>query len=598
MNSPFDDSTQKIDARLEKVDLASIEFERYKAVHYVGTGTAEYTLDAMRFLKHGSFFAVPNFRGDSEDRFSLFELVDFRPLHFGAQAVSLETLPDLRREVFEKVSREWFTGSSSAYVLLRGNQINYELVVTPEGYRFEDSWSYPLIGGKIRFLSADAVSTFINASLPQSAPPLCHMSIHEEIGVRLDLAKLVEFHFGVFAYTGGGKSNLVSHIVRTLISNTSDVKVVIYDIAGEYAVNLADILSAKHGDAGSLFLTEERFENADELASRLTVPTGLSDKLDSAALRGFCESMISQGKMGVVAEAQHLSAAPEFSVTYADILSVIQEKIEYYSDKNAAACRILQYSYARLTDYMEETGKHMDSGVGEELGGFLDQLSADVSHRTVTSLVDELRELVKVAAYKPKPASKPRRQGYTEADLVELLNSDNRVRLVVVSFVDTQRLKRFLSAVSTTLLRSRRSRYMKKPIVLSVFDEAQEVIPRDVREDDVSRFSSYAVEQLLRQGRKYGLGGAIATQRLAYLNTNVLQQLHTYFVGTLPRPYDRTTISDQFAIDPSIVDRTLTLRTGEWLVSSYVATGVRNIPLFVKAPNNEHVISETFKRMV
>jgi hypothetical protein len=50
---------------------------------------------------------------------------------------------------------------------------------------------------------------------------------------------------------------------------------------------------------------------------------------------------------------------------------------------------------------------------------------------------------------------------------------------------------------------------------------------------------SQHVETLLRQGRTYGLGVCIATQRIAYLNTNALQQLHTYFVGTLPRPYDR-----------------------------------------------------------
>jgi hypothetical protein len=55
----------------------------------------------------------------------------------------------------------------------------------------------------------------------------------------------------------------------------------------------------------------------------------------------------------------------------------------------------------------------------------------------------------------------------------------------------------------------------------------------------IPKKSSRAVEALLRQGRKYGLGGCIATQRIAYLNTNALQQLHTYFVGTLPRPYDR-----------------------------------------------------------
>jgi DNA helicase HerA-like ATPase len=46
----------------------------------------------------------------------------------------------------------------------------------------------------------------------------------------------------------------------------------------------------------------------------------------------------------------------------------------------------------------------------------------------------------------------------------------------------------------------------------------------------IEKDCSEIVETLLRQGRKYGLGGCIATQRIAYLNTNALQQLHTYFV--------------------------------------------------------------------
>jgi DNA helicase HerA-like ATPase len=49
------------------------------------------------------------------------------------------------------------------------------------------------------------------------------------------------------------------------------------------------------------------------------------------------------------------------------------------------------------------------------------------------------------------------------------------------------------------------------------------------------------------------LGGCIATQRIAYLNTNALQQLHTYFVGTLPRPYDRNLVSNTFTIDQGIL---------------------------------------------
>lgn len=96
----------------------------------------------------------------------------------------------------------------------------------------------------------------------------------------------------------------------------------------------------------------------------------------------------------------------------------------------------------------------------------------------------------------------------------------------------------------------------------------------------------------LRQGRKYGLGSCIATQRIAYLNTNTLQQLHTYFISTLPRPYDRIVVSNTFALDLGILDKTLESAPGEWLLSSYIATGIDNVPIFIKVDNAEIEVSK------
>jgi DNA helicase HerA-like ATPase len=103
----------------------------------------------------------------------------------------------------------------------------------------------------------------------------------------------------------------------------------------------------------------------------------------------------------------------------------------------------------------------------------------------------------------------------------------------------------------------------------------------------IDKKCSKQVKTLLRQGRKYGLGACIATQRIAYLNTNALQQLHTYFVGTLPRPYDRQLVSNTNMIDQGILEKTLEFAPGEWLLSSYIATGIENVPIFIKADNTE-----------
>jgi DNA helicase HerA-like ATPase len=142
------------------------------------------------------------------------------------------------------------------------------------------------------------------------------------------------------------------------------------------------------------------------------------------------------------------------------------------------------------------------------------------------------------------------------------------------------------------MLRRRKRQFKVRPYVLFVFDEAQEFVPDLSNSKGIDKECSQEIETLLRQGRKYGLGGCIATQRIAYLNTSALQQLHTYFVGTLPRPYDRMVVSSTFTIDQGILEKTLEFAPREWLLSSYIATGIENIPIFIKAENSEKTLHD------
>lgn len=46
-------------------------------------------------------------------------------------------------------------------------------------------------------------------------------------------------------------------------------------------------------------------------------------------------------------------------------------------------------------------------------------------------------------------------------------------------------------------------------------------------------------------------------------------------------------ISNTFMIDEIILEKTLEFVPGEWLLSSYLATGTANVPIFMKADNAE-----------
>jgi len=185
-------------------------------------------------------------------------------------------------------------------------------------------------------------------------------------------------------------------------------------------------------------------------------------------------------------------------------------------------------------------------------------------------------------------AKKASSTGVTVKSLLRKLSGPDRI--ICISIADPDTLRDLVIKLTGAALRYRKKTFEIKPQILFVFDEAQEFIPSGASGHQAQ--TSYAVERLLRQGRKYGLGGAIATQRIAYLNTNILQQLHTFFVGTLPRPYDRTVVSSSFQIDLSILDKTLEFPPGSWLLSSYIATGLDNVPVFVKADNSEDTLKE------
>jgi uncharacterized protein len=124
--------------------------------------------------------------------------------------------------------------------------------------------------------------------------------------------------------------------------------------------------------------------------------------------------------------------------------------------------------------------------------------------------------------------------GITIDQIIEIL--EGNTRLTCISISDPYTIKNIAITLSRELLYKRKKQFKVLPYVLFVFDEAQEFVQEDLSNSrGIDKECSIEVKTLLRQGRKYGLGGCIATQRIAYLNTSALQQLHTYFCGNIAK---------------------------------------------------------------
>jgi hypothetical protein len=54
-------------------------------------------------------------------------------------------------------------------------------------------------------------------------------------------------------------------------------------------------------------------------------------------------------------------------------------------------------------------------------------------------------------------------------------------------------------------------------------------------------------------------------------------------------------IADAFGLSYDILDATTQLDTGEWLFVSYKASKRKNVPAFVKTPNNEEIVAKALQ---
>jgi hypothetical protein len=576
------------------------------SARYQCRAKVEYQRDLMGVLEEGMLLAVKNFKqaiSQEAERFTLMEISRVWPEHFGLRGLSDHGYYPMQFEIIEQSEEDWQTDDRATMMIqIDAIPINYDLILNKDcEFEFVKGFSYPVVGSSAFLLNSEMINRMYNQKIAErfgidpsktvedarSDPRLGLIKMFQAsktvIPIYVDFEKLVRYHFGVFAFTGGGKSNLMSNILRRILMHTEDTKIVIFDISCEYVFLLLDLLADP--DFQAKVVMENRIDSLEQFFNSVVKPREYeADERIKAGLQCIME----QGKLAYYRKPR--GKVP----TYSEFIGELGDQRRGAADKPNYMNAIDEIHDAILA-YMEEHGAMENQEVNED---FVKYIDAVARAKVEEFKVHEKSGLVAWATTRNMLIDRIRRKDEKEetdasgltVEKIRNLLEDKSTGLVCISIADPYTIKELVLSLTQDLLVRRKRRFQVKPYVLLVFDEAQEFIPSGAGGIDAK--CSGHVETLLRQGRKYGLGVCIATQRIAYLNTNALQQLHTYFVGTLPRPYDRALVSDTFMIDKGILEKTLEFAPGEWLLSSYIATGIENVPIFIKADNAENEIEK------
>lgn len=102
----------------------------------------------------------------------------------------------------------------------------------------------------------------------------------------------------------------------------------------------------------------------------------------------------------------------------------------------------------------------------------------------------------------------------------------------------------------------------KRPLLLA-YEEAHTYLNRN----DSSSYSKQAVEQVFKEGRKFGLGALVISQRPSEISETILAQVGTYISLRLTNPSDQSIVKSSAPDNlNSLIDLLPALRTGEAVI--------------------------------
>jgi uncharacterized protein len=148
------------------------------------------------------------------------------------------------------IEKEWQQGSKSTWIELVAAPIGYILQLNGGGREtnFLRKNIVPLTGAEVNLLSEETVQKLI-CYTPKDSKPAEYYTIGHLLGAAdsqipftVNVEKLLHYHVGAFAFTGSGKSNLTSLIIRKAMRSVPNVKFVIFNIFSEYGINILDLL--------------------------------------------------------------------------------------------------------------------------------------------------------------------------------------------------------------------------------------------------------------------------------------------------------------------------------------------------------------------
>jgi uncharacterized protein len=460
-----------------------------------------------------------------------------------------------------------------------GRWLRVELAGETIGGRFERGLSqHPNIQDAVHTVTEDDLQKIYGGFADDQISIGC-LSSAENVVVKIALNSLVTRHSAVLGSTGSGKSTTVSSLLRSIVTTSngntgvSGARILLLDVHGEYSSALSDIgkvLSITPQQAENGLFVPFWAMNSDDLLEFLVGPLSENHRM------AFTDKILQQ-KLSTAASVKYpgletgsitADTPVPFSLQQLWYDLVDFETTTYAGPQRDQPQRI---STGDASNLIAPTYTPHAMGTA---GPFLNQAA-----RGIRRHLDLLRSklLDRRFDFILHPGDwEPDLKGATKKDLDSLLEAwighDRPITIVDLSGVPSASLVRMVGSILRLTYealfwsREKTEGGVLRPLLV-VMEEAHRYL-----KPDANNVASEIVQRIAKEGRKYGVGAMVVSQRPAEVDETILSQCGTFIALRLSNPSDRARVRGALPDNlAGLMDLLPVLRTGEAIIAGEAA---------------------------
>lgn len=420
---------------------------------------------------------------------------------------------------------------------------------------------FPTIGDTAHIVTEHDLARIYGRPDEPNFVKIGHLASAESIPALIDINKLITRHCAVVGATGAGKSTTVAGLLSSLSNKKvyPSARIIIIDIHGEYSSALKD-----HSIVFRINPNVEKNEKPlyvpywamtfDEL---LPITLGL---LDDTSRGGVLEKIMSLKQAILEIQPELKESLRDITVDTPIPFSIHQLWYDLYCQVNAThTAPPTGQSVSTMAFELDSEDKPVQNGdplkvvapkfkpQNQAAGAEKIYLSASSLNirRPLDSLASKLRDPRFDFLFRPGPWT-PHVDGQTECDLDSLLKNwigaKQPITILDLSGVPASILMNLVGALLRIIYdalfwgRNLSEGGRERPLLV-VLEEAHVYLGQN----EVGP-ATIIVKKIVKEGRKYGIGAMIVSQRPSEIDQTILSQCGTIFSMRLSNPSDRAHI--------------------------------------------------------